>query len=136
MRLCIKLADDEDLDPEVQASFGDYVARSIFGAPGPGEPEAAPDKKIVPRCIASMQDIRSWLQKLADRVTTASVVNAANPPEFQEAVEYSRLSLVQQHESLAVIMHAAVEKRYSEVRDFENLLGLLKRSERYDHLLG
>ena len=80
-----------------------------------------------------------WLQKLSDRLTTAAVVSQANTtsaPEVQEMVEFSRVSLVQQHELLAVILCSAVEKRMADVQDFEEFLTLLKRLDRYDHLLG
>ena len=138
MRLCINIAEDDLLPEEIQSGMGEYVSKNIFGAPAPGEPAVARRDQFVSRCTAAMQDIRSWLQKIADRVTAASVVYqslSAQPPEFQEAIDFSRLSLIQQHENLAVILCAAIEKRHAEAQDFTDLLQSLKRVERYDHLL-
>lgn len=134
MRLCIQLSVDEEIEDDLKAAFEAYVNQNIYL-------EAAADQKVVPRCMAAMQDIRAWLQKLSDRLTTANVVyqgTVNHPPEVQEVIEYSHVSLVQQHELLAVIMCSAVssvEKRFAVKDDFNNLLGLLQKLDRYDPLL-
>ena len=79
------------------------------------------------------------MRKLAERVTAASVVYASTqggPPEFRETIEYTRMSLIQQHESLAVMLCSAIDKRHAESKDFEEFIVFLKKRERYDHLLG
>ncbi|EFW99544.1 nuclear pore complex subunit [Grosmannia clavigera kw1407] len=135
MRLCILLADDQDLDPAVQAIFGDYVTESIYGAALPEQPALGPEKRIVPRCMIAMQEIRTWLQKLTDRATAASVLQEHQPAEVKEMFDFSRMSLIQQHEGLSIVLLSAVEKRQAEARDFEDLLKLLQRLDRYDCLL-
>lgn len=135
LRLCILLADDEDLEPDIQTVFGSYVTETIYGAPAPGQKAPLATKKIVPRCMAAMQDIRTWLQKLTDRATAASVLQERQPPEVKEMFDFSRMSLIQQHEGLAVILLNAVEKRNAEAKDFEDLLKLLQKMDRYDSLL-
>jgi nuclear pore complex protein Nup205 len=142
MRLCIHIADDEDLaedDQRLQTAMGDFAARYIFRVAEPGEAAPTGAKAFVPRCMAAMHHCRESLQKLADRVTTQAVMYAANQgrsPEFRETIEFCRLSLVQQHETLAVLLCVAIEKRHTVVQDFESLLQHLKRADRYDHLLG
>lgn len=138
IRLCVQLAADDDLPDGLQDGFGIFVSQHIYGEGVPGEPAPSRDKKIISRCMGAMRDIKMWLQKLSDRLTTAAVVSQANTtsaPEVQEMVEFSRVSLVQQHELLAVILCSAVEKRMADVQDFEEFLTLLKRLDRYDHLL-
>ncbi|TPX09838.1 uncharacterized protein E0L32_009029 [Thyridium curvatum] len=137
MRLCIELSDDDELE-EVQQAFGEFAGQYIFGVAEPGAGPTPVGKKFVPRCMAAMQDIKNWLQKLSDRITSLSVMyqgTSSQPPELQEAMEFSRLSLLQQHETLAVLFCAAIDKRHAEVRDFENFLQYLKKVDRYDHLL-
>jgi nuclear pore complex protein Nup205 len=56
--------------------------------------------------------------------------------EQQEVYEFVRISMVEQHELLAVILCAAIEKRHAEVRDFKEFLAGLKKADKYDHLLG
>lgn len=139
IRLCIQLAADDELQDGLQDGFGLFVSQHIYCEGLPGEPAPSRDKKIISRCMRSMHEIKMWLQKLSDRLTTAAVVNQASttsPPEVQEMMEFSRISLVQQHELLAVILCSAVEKRTADVLDFEDFLTLLKGLDRYDHLLG
>lgn len=50
--------------------------------------------------------------------------------------DFSRMSLIQQHEGVSIMLLSAVEKRHVEARDFEDLLKLLQRLDRYDSLLG
>ncbi len=119
--------------------FGDFVAANIFCLPVPGRGAVASDKKIVPRCMEAMQSIRQWLQKLAEKLTAASVVYQADADQlsqFLQTVEYSRVSLIQQHEALAVILCSAIEKQHADVKDFTDLLELLKKTDKYDHILG
>ncbi|KAL2289182.1 hypothetical protein FJTKL_02970 [Diaporthe vaccinii] len=130
MRLCIQIrtSDDEDLE-SLQDAFGTYVTENIYGG--------RDNTNIVSRCMAAMQDIKNWLQKLADRMTTANVVYAGAAPRlpYHEVVEFSRVSLAQQHELLALIMASAIEKRHAKADDFKQLLKHLQKVDRYDHLL-
>jgi len=141
MRLCISIAADEDLadaHPQVAAGMTDIVAKNIFGAAMPGQAPPPPDQRFVPRCMEAMRELKFWLQRLAEKVTAASVVygSALVRPEFQEAVEFTQSSLIQQHETLAVMLCSAIDKRHAEVKDFGEFIRLLKRADRYDHLLG
>ncbi|OAA62036.1 nuclear pore complex subunit [Niveomyces insectorum RCEF 264] len=135
MRLCIKLADDPELDPNLQTFFGDYVAENIYVVARPGQPAAPADTQIVPRCMAAMQEIRTWLQKLGDRATAASVLQERLPADVQEMFDFSRMSLLQQHEGVVMIVCGAVGKRHVRRSDFESFLKLLQKWDRYDSLL-
>lgn len=139
MRLCIQLANDDELETGFQDFFGAFATEAIYGAAVPGGQAPREDKKIIPRCMAAMQDVKVWLQRITEKVTTTNLMyqtQPAMPPEFQEAIEFSRVSLVQQHELLAVIMCSAIEKHQAGVKDFQAFLRLLKKIDRYDHLLG
>ncbi|KAF3770338.1 hypothetical protein M406DRAFT_336028 [Cryphonectria parasitica EP155] len=129
MRLCIQIADDDELDDNLQTAFRAYVDENIYVASAPGGP------KIVPRCMEAMQGIKSWLQKLADRVTAAGVIHGVDRPPLDEVLEYSRHSLLQQHEILALITASAIDKRHAKAEDFRNLLTMLQKLDRYDQLL-
>jgi hypothetical protein len=58
------------------------------------------------------------------------------PPANQETYDFSRSSLVEQHECLATILHAAVEKRHATVNDFQDFLKVIRKADKYDHFLG
>lgn len=138
MRLLIDLSNDDELEPDLKDYFGQITERDVFGAATPGDHVVTPGK-FVPRCLAAMTDIRVWLQRISEKVNTTNLMyqsKPAIPPEFEEAMEFSRVSLVQQHELLAVILSAAIEKHHSDVKHFRDFLEFLKKTDRYDHMLG
>lgn len=130
IRLCIQIADDDELDTNLQDVFSAYVAQNIYDA------GIAGGTKIVSRCMEAMQGVKNWIQKLADRTTAASVFHGTDRPPIDEVFEYSRISLLQQHELLALTMANAVEKRHARPDDFKAFLKSLEKLDRYDQLLG
>lgn len=112
-----------------------YVAERLF------QPALGADttQRIVPRCMAAMKAIKSWLQKLGDKVAAAQTLGQTGPnrlSEEMETVEFSRVSLIQQHELLAVILCRSVEMRQASTADFEGFISFLKKADKYDALLG
>lgn len=138
MRLMVEIASDEDLDPGLQDGFGLIAQEKVFGIPPPGSGAPANGKKAVARIMEALQNVRTMVQGMAEKATARSLLqNAAlvGAPENQETLDFSRSSLVEQHECLAAILHAAVEKRHVTVNDFQDFLKTLKRVDRYDHFL-
>lgn len=137
MRLCIELTKDDDLDddyPDFKDYIGEYTEQAVFGAAVPGQ-GASTSNKIVPRCISAMNDIGQWLQRIAEKVNTSNLMYQSTPTmpaEFAETMDFTRVSLLQQHELLAVIVSAAVDKNHSEGKDFKDFFSQLKRSDRYN----
>lgn len=130
MRLCIQIANDDELDTNLQDVFSAYVAQNIYDAGVSG------GTKIVSRCMEAMAGVRLWIQRLADRTTAATVFLGTERPPVDEVFEYSRISLLQQHELLALTLANAVEKRHAKPDDFKALLKNLEKLDRYDQLLG
>jgi nuclear pore complex protein Nup205 len=91
---------------------------------------------FVSKCLQEMGEMKSMLQSLTDRLNGASILGQAERPDFHETVEYQRTSLMQQHESLGVIAYYLVKANHSTPKDFDQILGILKRADRYDNLLG
>ncbi|KAK0674197.1 nucleoporin Nup186/Nup192/Nup205 [Cercophora samala] len=130
MRLCIELANDEEIDDNLKDAFGIILEEKIF--------VKGSSKKIVARCMEAMQAIKTMLQSINERVASRYMLEQASlarPPEDAATIEFSRMSLVEQHECLAMILHAAVEKQYADVNDFKQFLGTLKKIEKYDQFL-
>lgn len=95
-------------------------------------------QRIIPRCMAAMKDVRTWIQKINDKITAAAVLSggqASQASEELETIEFSRVSLIQQHELMGIIVSRAVETQ-AEEEDFKALLAELKAADRYDNLLG
>ncbi|KAF3355187.1 Peptidyl-prolyl cis-trans isomerase H [Verticillium dahliae VDG1] len=121
--------DDDEADPEVVNVIQAYLADNVL--------KDVNRKKLLPRCMSAMQDVRSWLARIADKMTAAAVLmNGQNreKPEGLETLEFSRASLVQQHELLAVVLCRAVEKKEAETADFRGFLDQLKKADKYDVL--
>ncbi|KAK4175026.1 nucleoporin Nup186/Nup192/Nup205 [Triangularia setosa] len=130
MRLCIEIANDEEVDDSLKDAFGLVVEEKIF--------VKGSSKKIVVRCMEAMQVIKAMLQSINEKVASRYMLEQASlvrPPEAVETIEFSRMSLVEQHECLAMILHAAVEKQHADVNDFRQFLGALKKIDKYDQFL-
>ena len=82
-----------------------------------------------------MGDVKSWLQRLAEKLSSASVLGQLQQVEVLETIEYQRVSLVKQHESLGVILLYLVKEGHSVVTDFEQVLEHLRKADKYDSLL-
>lgn len=132
-RLMLYLSIDMNVEENIREVFQDVVRRVIQPL------EASSNKcsqKFVQRCLKYMEDIRLQLLSLVDKLNGASVLGQTQKFDFLETVEYQRISLVQQHEALGIILHYVVKASYSTLDDFEHILDVLKRADKYDNLLG
>lgn len=125
---------EEDADESgALASIKMFVASRLFPA-GPKGP-----KRLVWNCMSAMTRIKALLQKLGDKIAAAQTLNQGAPaglPEEMETIEFSRLSLIKQHELLGVVLCRCIEKRQAEMPDFLEFVSTLKKADRYDALLG
>jgi hypothetical protein len=143
MRLLIEIAADEDIEDNLLDVFGGIVEHQVFGVAEPGAKAgevSSRDVKMVPKCTQAMLAVRQGLQSHVERMTAKSMLQQASlltkVGEQQEVYEFVRISMVEQHELLAVILCSAIEKRHAEVKDFKEFLAGLKKADRYDHILG
>jgi nuclear pore complex protein Nup205 len=124
-------ADEFEAQESIRSSF-----QTAVGLVLQSNEKAENGPSFVMKCLSSMADIRTWLQDLADRINSANVLYQGQTDEFSETIEYQRVSLIQQHESLGVIVHYLVKSRYSSVENFEAVLQVLRQADKYDNLLG
>ncbi|ODA82559.1 hypothetical protein RJ55_01066 [Drechmeria coniospora] len=135
LRLLLELycAEDEaEEDADALEAIKMFIAELLF-QPAPGGA-----KRYVPRCMSAMSQIRLWLQRLGDKIAAVQALDQGSPVEMteqMETVEFSRLSLIQQHELLAVALTRFIEKQQAETSDFLTFVSSLKKTERYDTLL-
>ncbi|PHH73584.1 hypothetical protein CDD80_3715 [Ophiocordyceps camponoti-rufipedis] len=133
LRLLLEVdrAEDETDDVTALEDIKMFVASRLFPAT-PGQ------KRYIPKCMSALLRIKTWLQKLGDKVAAAQTLSQGNHVELSEemeAVEFSRTSLIQQHELFSVILCRCIEKRQAEPSDFLDFLSTLKKADRYDALL-
>ncbi|KAJ8125431.1 hypothetical protein O1611_g8208 [Lasiodiplodia mahajangana] len=122
------LADD---DGDSLGRLGEYVNVNILRSNTPPIPGARP--RFVPACAAALADIRAWLQKLSERMNGAAILGRATEPQTQETYEFTYISLMQQHETLAVVLCYAIERQMAAENDFVDFLRDFKRATRYDY---
>ncbi|KAI0876068.1 nucleoporin Nup186/Nup192/Nup205 [Hypoxylon argillaceum] len=134
MLLLLELSKEEE---ELLADDGDnlghlgiYVNENILRA---NIPCAAARLRFVPACTATLADIRTWLQKLPEQINGAAILGQATEPQTQEIYEFTHISLMQQHEILAVIISHAIERQMAVESDFIDFLRDFKRAARYDY---
>ncbi|KAI1116020.1 nucleoporin Nup186/Nup192/Nup205 [Nemania sp. NC0429] len=126
------LADDGDDSLE---RLGQYVNCNIFRRSATGAADTGAGPRFVPACVAALGDIRAWLQKISEQVHGAAMLGRAMEPQTQEAYEFAHISLMQQHELLAVILSYAVERHMAVESDFVSFLGDFRRASRYDYFI-
>lgn len=129
--------DDDDLEdgPPLEA-VQIFVSERLYNK---NAGQGARGGRLVPQCMSTMQSIKSWLQNLGDKITAAQTINqngGGAVSEEAETVEFSRVSLIQQHETLAVILCKSVEKRQADESDFTEFMTALRRVDKYSNLLG
>lgn len=131
IRLLLDLSRLGEVPEEIEDWLGSNVDELILGI-GP----STKTQKLLPRCMAAMRDIRAQLQKIFDTVLGAQVRGSAGQSEFREIIEYSRYSLVQQHELLAVIACHCIDRRVGTTQDFTEFIAALRKIDRYDYSTG
>ena len=126
--LVLQLSADVNQDDQLRAGLQGIV-NSIVEA---GETQL----RYTQRCLSSMSEIKAWLQRLAEKLSGASVLGQLQQAELLVIVEYQRNSLVKQHESLAVILLYLIKESHSLVTDFDQVLEIMRKADKYDNLLG
>jgi nuclear pore complex protein Nup205 len=130
LRLILQLSADVNLEESIRADLQKVVNNLV--QPWESLKDSA---TYVQKCLSSMGDLKLWLQNLADKLSSASVLGQGQQPELLETIKYQRVSLVKQHESLGIIVLYLVKENHSVVADFELVLATLKRLDKYDNLL-
>jgi nuclear pore complex protein Nup205 len=131
VRLLLELTKIETLPEEIEDWLGSYVTDLILGG-GPSQS----CHQLVKRVITYMQDIRLWVDRITEQVSNAAVLGYAEQPEFKETTGFSRNSLIQQHELLAVILCHGIDRRVATREDFTTFLSSLKQVVKYDYVAG
>ncbi|RMJ22780.1 Nuclear pore complex [Aspergillus sp. HF37] len=87
------------------------------------------------KCMESMADIEKWLLMLAEQAQKATVVGNEDDVDTMEAIDFQRLSLLQQHESLGAILCYLFKGPYTSSEELRLLLNRLRKLDRFDGLL-
>lgn len=132
LRLTLELSQDderEDFDREWLRAFIDEVTI-------PENQSTNNESRFTRRCLSSMGDIRTWLREIS---TKAEVINQQQPQtdealEKLEVLSYERASLINQHESLSIIVYY-LTKNYSVMSDLEVVLENIRNMNKHDEIL-
>lgn len=131
LRLILRQSLDVDGDETIRQTFMEMVALVLQTKDGP----ARNGPLFMQRCLSAMADIERWLQDLAERIQSASVLEQAPVSELGEIMGFQRMSLRQQHESLGAITCHLVRAGRTSTAEFHILLEKLKRMEKLDLIL-
>ncbi|KAI1126694.1 nucleoporin Nup186/Nup192/Nup205 [Nemania abortiva] len=138
MLVLLELAKEEDElladdNGDSLGRLGKYVNDNILRGNDPCAIKTGAQQRFVPACAAAQADIRAWLQKLPEQMNGAVILGRATEPQTQETYEFTYISLMQQHETLAVILCYAIERQVAIESDFIDFLRDFKRAARYDY---
>ncbi|KAI6709507.1 hypothetical protein JHW43_007958 [Diplocarpon mali] len=127
LQLLLQLSTDEELNEALRGDFQSLVAQIIQPDHGAA--------RYAQRCLSSMDDIKKSLQLVVDGLNRLPLMGPAQQAEAMEIVEYQRVSLVKQHESLGIIMVYLVKENLAVGVDFERVQNTLRKADKYDSLL-
>ncbi|KJZ72867.1 hypothetical protein HIM_07811 [Hirsutella minnesotensis 3608] len=125
-------AEEDDNDSNALEAIRIFVATRLLQS----QPNAV--KRHIPKCMSAMARIKILLQRLGDKIAAAQTLSigpTVGLSEEMETIEFSRLSLIQQHELLGVILCRFIEKRQADISDFLDFVSTLKKVDKYDSLL-
>ncbi|PVH73843.1 hypothetical protein DL98DRAFT_430549 [Cadophora sp. DSE1049] len=125
--LILQQSADEDQDEALREDMQAVVAQIV-------QPEHG-SARYTQRCLATMDDIKAGLQGLADSLNRASLLGQAQLVEAVEAIEYQRVSLIKQHESIGVLMVYLVKENHCVEADLDRVLATLQKADKYDNML-
>lgn len=140
MLLLLELSKEEDALLADDANDGvghlaQYVDDNILRGNTSGANTGA-RSRFVPACAASLADIRGWLLRISEQANGAVMLDRAIEPQTRETYEFAHISLMQQHELLAVILCYAIERHMAIEGDFVDFLRDFRRASRYDYSVG
>lgn len=87
------------------------------------------------KCLNSMADIEAWLQRLTDRSQRASVIGHSFSEDAVQIIEYERVALTRQHESLASMSTIIMTTNRTYEKDVAKVLTRAKLLDRHDIIL-
>ncbi|TAQ88371.1 hypothetical protein B7494_g3314 [Chlorociboria aeruginascens] len=132
LRLILQLAGDVDQEEGIRDAFAEVV--TTITRP-PSLRPSTNSNVFVSQCLQNMKDVKNSLQNLAEKSNSASVLGHGQELDVSKMIEYQRVSLVNEHESLGVIVSHLVKANYSVIEDFESMVNILRKADKYDNLL-
>jgi nuclear pore complex protein Nup205 len=130
-RLMLHVASDLNIPELIRDTMREVIDQVLRSSGGSKEKSS-----FVAQCLEKMGEIRTMVQNLTDRLNGTSLLGQIHKSELHETIEYQRASFVQQHESLGIIVQFLVKSHNAVPKDFEQIIEILKRADKYDSLLG
>ncbi|KAL5443771.1 hypothetical protein PMIN07_002944 [Paraphaeosphaeria minitans] len=130
LRILMKAALDSGEDEPAQDDRLQLAVDLIVGVHGTNNFASA--YQFWGRCLDSMGDIETWLQKIAERLQSAQIVGQSQAASFNEVMTYQLQSLTRQHENLAAICTHMVRKGFANMENLKALIGRAKTIDKHD----
>ncbi|KAI9829552.1 MAG: hypothetical protein M1826_005597 [Phylliscum demangeonii] len=126
LRLCLKLSMDTDGDDATLSPMrrlADLVAQQ------------SRETSFASSCLLAMTHIRTWCSSITTKIQSASVLGMQQLASQIDILTFQQTSLSLQHEELGAILCYLVKTGHTDYSLFQALLKLVKKTDRYDHLL-
>jgi len=125
LRLTLQIhadVDNEEIDRDILQQLVDQITQPQNSI------------RFISRCLSSMKEIKAWVGRLSEKSEKLEVVGQGQDIEDTERLEYQRVSLMKQHESLSGIVFY-LAKIHAHMGDLEGILQVFRSLDKYDHFL-
>ena len=128
LRLLLRQSTDLDCEKDVRDVSRQLIGLILETKDGP----ARNGSLYTQKCLRVMAAIEQGLQALEERYQGTLALGQTLTPEYEEMRNFQRLSLGQQHESMAAIINHLVKANQTGVEDFYKLLEHLPKLDRWN----
>lgn len=134
-RLALKYTTLETLEEVENDGARELLARFVEEVTNSTKDSVATAGGFFQKCLSSMTDVEAWLQRLTDRSQRASIIGHSFSEDASQIIEFERIALVRQHESLSSICTLLVRADRVFNKDVTSILRKAKSLDRHDLIL-
>lgn len=134
-RLALKYITAETLEEVEDEDARQILSRFVEEVTNSTKDNVASGGRFFQKCLSSMTDVEAWLQRLTERSQRASVIGHSFSEDASQIIEFERIALIRQHESLSSICNLLVRGDRVFDKDVTSVLRKARTLDRHDTIL-
>jgi nuclear pore complex protein Nup205 len=128
-RLILFMSTDPDINEVINLA---EFSRQVIS---PKNRESGMDNQYWQKCFSYMSEIKEWVQSITDQQQKFDEVGSAPSEDLLEILDFQKISLLRQHESLAAICSQLIKQCYASRNEFDIFLKQIKALDKHDIIL-
>ena len=131
LRLVLQHAEDFEIEEELRLDLFQRTVKEIL------ETNKSPENgsTFISKCLAGLHNLEERYTSVSSQLQTRETVGQLAGPEYDEILEFQKISLFKQHEALACILGYLFRGGYAGVSDLHKLCHAVQRWQKLDILL-